>query len=166
MQRLFDDLRLEGPGQPLDSGTFLFTKGIASGFHYKNLSGGEKAAFDLILDLVIRSDDFRDTVYCIDEPELHIGTGVQRRLLAAMLDILPLVVSFGFPATLLDSFVRHTTCIGIDLPSRLSGYSRCHTRFSVHIISPIGQPAVFQTYTLGGSRRSSRTHRSRTSSLM
>ena len=46
VSRLFPNLRLETLGNPLEDGTFRFTKGIAKDFSYKNLSGGEKAAFD------------------------------------------------------------------------------------------------------------------------
>jgi hypothetical protein len=48
---------------------------------HKNLSGGEKAAFDLLLDFIIKRDFYDDTVHCIDEPELHVGSRVQGRLL-------------------------------------------------------------------------------------
>jgi energy-coupling factor transporter ATP-binding protein EcfA2 len=54
MKRLFGDLSFTGPGNPLEEGTFFFTKGISQNFHYKNLSAGEKAAFDLLLDLITR----------------------------------------------------------------------------------------------------------------
>jgi hypothetical protein len=37
------------------------------------LSGGEKAAFDLLLDLVIKRREFNDTVFFIDEPEAHMS---------------------------------------------------------------------------------------------
>jgi hypothetical protein len=43
--RVFDGLKLDGPGRPMQGGTFFFTKGSSAGYHYKNLSGGEKAAF-------------------------------------------------------------------------------------------------------------------------
>ena len=33
--------------------------------HYKNLSGGEKAAFDLLLDLHVKKKYFPDSLYCI-----------------------------------------------------------------------------------------------------
>lgn len=106
MLRVFGDLLLEGPGRPLDDGTFLFAKGSSHGFKYMNLSGGEKAAFDLLLDIVMKSessgdttapasathkesDAFDDTVYCVDEPELHIHSALQGRLLAEILQILP-----------------------------------------------------------------------------
>ncbi|MFO1502110.1 MAG: AAA family ATPase [Verrucomicrobiota bacterium] len=90
MSRLFDDLLLEGPGRPMQQdGTFLFTKGASRRFHYKNLSGGEMAAFDLLLDFVIKSKVFDNTVFCIDEPELHMHTKLQGRLLAELLRQLP-----------------------------------------------------------------------------
>jgi len=89
MRRVFDDLLLEGPGNPLEGGTFRFTKGTASNFHYKNLSGGEKAAFDLLLDFIVKRKKFDDTIYCIDEPELHMHTRLQAKLLEVMFDLIP-----------------------------------------------------------------------------
>ena len=79
--RVFPGLSLCGPGKPLEGGTFLFEKGTSKDFEYKNLSGGEKAAFDLLLDFVVKSDTFDDTVFCIDEPELHLHTKLQADLL-------------------------------------------------------------------------------------
>jgi hypothetical protein len=67
----------------------LFTKGESKNFKYKNLSGGEKAAFDLLLDFVLKTKEFDDTVFCIDEPELHIHTKLQAKLLDEMYRILP-----------------------------------------------------------------------------
>lgn len=87
--QLFPDLELQGPGDPLNGGTFFFRKGGKEQFHYKNLSGGEKAAFDLLLDLVIATTGYDDTVFCIDEPELHISTRTQGALLDALLRLLP-----------------------------------------------------------------------------
>lgn len=89
MSRVFGNLLLQGPGNPMNSGTFRFKKGSASGFHYKNLSGGEKAAFDLLLDFVVKRRAFDDTVYCIDEPELHMHTRLQSKLLEVMFDLVP-----------------------------------------------------------------------------
>jgi hypothetical protein len=65
----------------LEGGTFFFDKGTSAGYHYKNLSGGEKAAFDLLLDFIVKSEAFDDTIFCIDEPELHMHTRLQGRLL-------------------------------------------------------------------------------------
>lgn len=90
MQRLFPELELQGPGDPMGGGTFYFRKGgEQEQFHYKNLSGGEKAAFDLILDLILKSAAYDDTVFCIDEPELHLNTRVQANLLDLLLDLTP-----------------------------------------------------------------------------
>ncbi len=89
MQRVFGDLILRSPVDPLGDGTFFFDKGTAARFHYKNLSAGEKAAFDLILDFHLRAESYDDTVFCIDEPELHLGSRVQGLLLASLFDELP-----------------------------------------------------------------------------
>lgn len=89
MRRLFPDLLLNSLGDPLNGGTFKFDKGSSSGFLYKNLSGGEKAAFDLLLDLVIKRREFDDTVFFIDEPEAHMGTRLQSDLLAEMWRLVP-----------------------------------------------------------------------------
>ena len=89
MRRLFPDLSLESLGDPLEDGTFHFTKGHSRGFAFMNLSGGEKAAFDLILDLVIARRDYDDTLYCIDEPEAHMHSRLQAGLLSVLYDLIP-----------------------------------------------------------------------------
>lgn len=89
MIRIFGDLVLTSPGNPLEEGTFFFTKGVSQNFRYKNLSGGEKAAFDLLLDFIIKRLDFNDTVFCIDEPEIHMNTRLQSKLLDELFKLLP-----------------------------------------------------------------------------
>lgn len=89
MRRVFDGLVLRGPGDPLEQGTFFFEKGVSTDFHYKNLSGGEKAAFDLLLDFVLKRSTYSDTVYCIDEPEAHMNTRLQARLLRELVTLVP-----------------------------------------------------------------------------
>ena len=89
MKRVFGDLLLNNISDPLGSGAFYFEKGTTKSFHYKNLSGGEKAAFDLLLDLHLKKKYFFDAVYCIDEVEAHLHTQVQGALLREMVDILP-----------------------------------------------------------------------------
>jgi len=54
MSRVFGDLLLNNISDPLGAGAFSFEKGIAKAYHYKNLSGGEKAAFDLLLDIHVK----------------------------------------------------------------------------------------------------------------
>ena len=89
VSRLFPDLTLETLGNPLEDGTFHFTKGTATGFSYKNLSGGEKAAFDLLLDMIVKRRKFDDTVFGIDEPESHMNTRLQGALLGELYDLVP-----------------------------------------------------------------------------
>lgn len=91
MMRVFGDLVLNNVSDPLGSGAFFFEKGTAKSYHYKNLSGGEKAAFDLILDLHLKKKFFTDAVYCIDEVEAHLHTRVQGALVRELVDILPVV---------------------------------------------------------------------------
>ena len=86
---LFPDLTLNGLSNPIEDGTFRFTKGASEGFHFKNLSGGEKAAFDLVLDLVVAKKAYDDTVFCIDEPESHINTRIQADLLSVLYELVP-----------------------------------------------------------------------------
>lgn len=51
-------------------------------FDFNVLSSGEKEVIDLLLDLYLRKDDYNDTVFLFDEPELHINTSIQGNLLA------------------------------------------------------------------------------------
>jgi len=89
MIRVFGDLLLNNIADPLGAGAFFFEKGTVKEFHYKNLSGGEKAAFDLLLDLHVKKKYFPDAIYCIDEVEAHLHTRVQGGLVQEMVNILP-----------------------------------------------------------------------------
>jgi AAA domain, putative AbiEii toxin, Type IV TA system len=63
-------------------GTLYFTKNDHPiEFQFDVLSSGEKEVVDPLLDLYLRKDDYDDTVFLIDEPELHINTSIQRKLL-------------------------------------------------------------------------------------
>lgn len=90
MRSLFTDpeLVLQDFGG-IQAGAFRFSKGGVSDFHYKNLSGGEKAAFDILLDVFVKRNVTADAVFCIDEPELHVSTDLQGPLIASILDLLP-----------------------------------------------------------------------------
>jgi energy-coupling factor transporter ATP-binding protein EcfA2 len=88
--QLFPDLIFTDIGNPIDDGTFRFTKGTSSGFEYVNLSAGEKAAFDLLLDMIVKRRDFTDTIYCIDEPEAHLNARIQATLIRELYNLLPL----------------------------------------------------------------------------
>ena len=77
INNIFDDLTLSSIGDPLTNGSFYFEKGLSKDFHYRNLSAGEKSVFDLILDLIIKSGYYDNSIYCVDEPEAHMHTKLQ-----------------------------------------------------------------------------------------
>lgn len=90
LNSIFPDLTLTGVStDPLTGGTFRFTKGGSTDFPYKNLSAGEKAAFDLILDAAMSGRYYDKTIWCIDEPETHLNVRVQAKLLDELLKLLP-----------------------------------------------------------------------------
>lgn len=89
LSSVFEDLNLSSIGDPLSNGSFFFKKSLVVDFHYKNLSAGEKSVFDLILDLIIKSTYFSDTVFCIDEPEAHMHTSLQAKLLKELYNLTP-----------------------------------------------------------------------------
>ena len=63
-------------------GTLYFARGDQEKwFAFDLLSSGEKEVVDLLLDLYLRQDTYNDTVFLIDEPELHLNTSIQRKLL-------------------------------------------------------------------------------------
>ena len=72
---------LNSLGNPLSDRSFTFDKGTSSSFLYKNLSGGEKSAFDLLFDIFVKRVEYDDTVFCIDEPEAHMNPRLQGDLL-------------------------------------------------------------------------------------
>lgn len=89
LSNIFDDLNLSSIGDPLSNGSFYFEKGASRDFHYKNLSAGEKSVFDLILDIIMKSVYFEDAVYFIDEPEAHIHTRLQTKVLKELYNLIP-----------------------------------------------------------------------------
>src|SRR5690606_33530525 len=76
-------------GNPLDQGGVRVDKGASTNFDYKTLSGGEKAAFDLILDFVVKRPSYPDAIYRIDDPETHMNTRLQGALLGELVGLLP-----------------------------------------------------------------------------
>ena len=91
IQQLFKEpqLTLTGLGNPKEDKIFKFDKGTSQGFSYENLSSGEKAALDLILDIIVAKLEFNDTVFCIDEPEAHMHTKLQGPLLNQLYNLIP-----------------------------------------------------------------------------
>jgi hypothetical protein len=91
LQSVFPDLRLHSLEDPevKDIGTFYFEKGSTKKYNYVNLSGGEKAAFDLLLDFIIRREFYPNAAMCIDEPEVHMGLSAQSKLLGVLYELIP-----------------------------------------------------------------------------
>ena len=89
LQSIFPDLRLHSLEDSEGEGTFYFEKGDAKKYNYVNLSGGEKAAFDLLLDFIVRREYYSNAVMCIDEPEVHMGLGAQSKLLEVLYELIP-----------------------------------------------------------------------------
>ena len=83
MRRLFTDVVLNDLDifPKIESKGLTFNKGTSRDLPYGNLSGGEKAAFDLFLDIFIKREEYNDTVFCIDEPEAHMNPRLQGKLL-------------------------------------------------------------------------------------
>ena len=55
----------------------------------RSCPGGEKAAFDILLDVFVKRDEAGEAVFCIDEPELRVATDLQGPLIASILGLLP-----------------------------------------------------------------------------
>lgn len=77
------DIKIDSLGDiENNQGTLFFTKpDYTKPFEYNVLSAGEKEVVDILLDLYIRQQEYNDTVFLIDEPELHINPSIQRKLL-------------------------------------------------------------------------------------
>jgi len=89
LANVFEDLNLSSIGDPLTNGSFYFEKGNSKDFHYKNLSAGEKSVFDLLLDMIIKSTYYPDAIFCIDEPEAHMHTRLQSKVLKELFNLTP-----------------------------------------------------------------------------
>lgn len=73
-----------------NEGTLYFKKSDSDiVFDYSVLSAGEKETIDLLLDLYLRKDIYKDSIYIIDEPELHLNTSIQRSLLMEINKMIP-----------------------------------------------------------------------------
>jgi predicted ATPase len=88
---ILGDIQISNIGDPLDTqrSQLYFSKGVIKEFSFKNLGSGEKEVIDMVVDLIIKKQIFNNTVFCIDEPDLHINTAIQTRLLKKLLEIIP-----------------------------------------------------------------------------
>jgi len=84
------DIKLSDIGNPLEgTGQLYFKKGVIEKFPFKNLSSGEKEVIDMIIDLIVKVEKFNDTIFSIDEPDLHLNTSIQAKLLDEILNLIP-----------------------------------------------------------------------------
>lgn len=84
------DIKISSLGDVIaGKGQLFFEKETSKDFPYENLSSGEKEVVDIIIDLIVKTPTFNDTVFCIDEPELHINTAIQRNLLIEIEKLIP-----------------------------------------------------------------------------
>lgn len=77
------DLEIKSIGNiEANEGTIYFEKADHPNvFEFNVLSSGEKEVVDILLDLYLRQDEYNETIFLIDEPELHINTSIQKKLL-------------------------------------------------------------------------------------
>lgn len=84
------DIKISNLGNIIDGkGQLYFEKGASKNFPFENLSSGEKEVVDLVIDFIVKKSSYNDTVFCIDEPELHLNTQIQRSLLIELDRIIP-----------------------------------------------------------------------------
>ncbi|MBS9388996.1 MAG: AAA family ATPase [Dolichospermum sp. WA123] len=77
------DLEISSIGNiEASQGSLYFKKSDhPSDFEFNVLSSGEKEVIDILLDLYLRQDEYCDTIFLLDEPDLHINTSIQKNLL-------------------------------------------------------------------------------------
>ena len=84
------DIKVSSLGNPVEGkGKLYFEKGLSKNFPYELLSSGEKEVIDLIVDLILKTKSYNETIICIDEPELHINTAIQRNLIVELEKLVP-----------------------------------------------------------------------------
>ena len=89
LARVLPHLRFTGLGDPTSGGSFYFTRDGVREFRYESLSGGEKAVFDLLLDVHVAAIELGTPLICLDEPEIHLNPAVQALVLTELLCLLP-----------------------------------------------------------------------------
>ena len=90
IREIFTDsgLILKYLGAPMHEGLLRFEKEEKEQLSYQNLSGGEIAVLDLLLDIVIKKVRDEETIICVDEPEAHIHTKLQGKLLEQLYNLI------------------------------------------------------------------------------
>ena len=65
-------------GKPVE---IFFSKGQVREIHYDLLSSGEKEIVNILFNLLNRREYYQDTIYYIDELDVHLNTGLQYNLI-------------------------------------------------------------------------------------
>lgn len=104
-------------------GTLFFKKeGQENVFNFNVLSSGEKEIVDILLDIFLAvREGYNDTVFLIDEPELHLNTNIQKQVLVEIEKLLPdtcqlwiATHSIGFLKALQEDLREKSTIINFD----------------------------------------------------
>ena len=119
LTRVLPHLCFSGMGDLTSGGSFYFTRDETRGFRYENLSGGEKAVFDLLLDVHIAATELGTPLICMDEPELHLNPDVQASVLTELMRLLP-GGSQLWIATHSVGMIRRAFDISADAPGRVA----------------------------------------------
>lgn len=156
------DLEISSLGDIAASqGTIYFKKtDHPKEFEFNVLSSGEKEVIDILLDLYLRQEEYNDTVFLLDEPELHINTAIQKKLLVEINKLIGpncqiwlTTHSIGFLRALQEVFNNECDIIqfknGMELASKahtLKPAKKSHTLWKelfeialddlVHLVSP------------------------------
>ena len=119
LTRVLPQLRFTGLGDATSDGSFYFTRDGVRGFRYESLAGGEKAVFDLLLDVHIAATELGTPLICLDEPELHLNPAVQASVLTELMQLLP-DGSQLWIATHSVGMIRRAFDISADVPGRVA----------------------------------------------
>lgn len=131
------DVRVSNLGNVVEGkGQLFFEKDGSTDFPFENLSSGEKEVVDLIIDLELKRKYFDDTVFCIDEPELHLNTSIQRKLLKELADLIPsncqlwvATHSIGFLRALQDELAADSQILDFSEKNYFSGTALMYPMF-------------------------------------
>ena len=119
LTRVLPHLRFSGLGDATSGGSFYFTRDEIREFRYENLSGGEKAVFDLLLDVHIAATELDAPLICLDEPEIHLNPAVQASVLTELMRLLPSGSQLWI-ATHSVGMIRRAFDISADTPGRVA----------------------------------------------
>ena len=119
LTRVLPHLSFTRLGDPISEGSFYFTRDEIREFRYENLSGGEKAVFDLLLDVQIAATELGTPLICLDEPEIHLNPAVQASVLTELMRLLP-GGSQLWIATHSVGMIRRAFDISADSPGRVA----------------------------------------------